>query len=185
MSLLSIYNGPPLADVCCFEMGAKQAGDAAPSYALSGMLYKSDSGWVLLSVPNALVRGVFAAMDEPGVELPVRDGGLEAHISVMSPEEVASLGGPDKITERGKRFSYRLGGLVTVQPDGRQHELEKAWLLRIFSPELQALRRSYGLSSLPNDGKYAFHCTIAVRKKGVLGRNDTAKATAAASAAAG
>ena len=41
-----------------------------PAYDLSGRLYVSKSGWLLLAVPNALGLGVFYALDEPGVELP-------------------------------------------------------------------------------------------------------------------
>lgn len=153
---------------------AKEAGDTTPSYSLSGMLYVSKTGWGLVTVPNALVRGVFSALDETGIELPLHDGQLEAHITVFSKEDIDALGGPDKITERGKRFHYRLGGLNTVDPEGWP-EMSKAWLLRIHSPELQALRRSYGLSSLPKDGKHDFHVTVAVRRRGVLGRNEKSK----------
>jgi hypothetical protein len=42
------------------------------SYSLRGRLYASSSGWLLLSVPNALARGAFDALNEPGVELPPR-----------------------------------------------------------------------------------------------------------------
>jgi hypothetical protein len=48
-------------------------------------------------------------------------------------------------------------------------------MLRVHSPELQELRRSYGLSSLPNDGKFDFHITVAIRRKNVLGRNTVSK----------
>ena len=159
----------------------KEAGDAEPSYGMAGQLYHkngSNGSWILLSVPNALVRGCFAAMSETGLELPPSGPGegLNAHISVMRPEEIEALGGPDKITERGKSFSYRIGGLITVNPAGWA-EMSKCWMLRVHSPELQQLRRSYGLSSLPKDGKFDFHITIAVRRKGVLGRNQTGKTT--------
>lgn len=184
MSLLAVSDDLPRLFRKLYAAGevlAKEAGDAKPSYALSGLLYLSDSGYLLLSVPNALVRGVFAAMHEHGVELPLRDGKLEAHISVMRPEEIAALGGPEKLTERGKRYRYRLGGLVTAAPAGWP-EMAKVWMLRVYSPELQALRKSYGLSPLPNNNQYDFHCTVAVRRKGVLGRNETSKATAPPSA---
>lgn len=168
-----------------YELGRgliKQAAAPAPSYALSGLLYLSRSGWLLLSVPNALVRGVFSALDEPGLELPLNDEGqLNAHISVFRPEELDQIGGPDKVTERGKRFSYRLGGLETVEPEGWA-EMARVWMLRVHSPALQELRRSYGLSSLPNEGRFAFHITVGVKRKAVLGRNEVSKATLAATA---
>lgn len=157
----------------------KLAGELETAYSLSGQLYASKSGWILLSVPNDLVRGVFAAMDEPGIELPTRDtddpeARLNAHCSVIRPEELERIGGIDKISERGKRFRYRLGGLYSVVPEG-WNGVSRAWMLEVFSPSLQKLRLSYGLSALPNEGKYKFHITVAIRRAKVLGRNEMAK----------
>lgn len=157
--------------------------DQSPAYNLSGLLYVSEASgrpWGSLSVPNALVRGVFDAMSEPGIELPLTDGKLNAHISVFRPEEIAILGGADALkNDRGKPFRYSLGRIVELTPAGWP-EMAKCWVLRVHSPELQTLRRSYGLSGLPKDGEYDFHITCAVLRKGVLGRNETAKVTVAA-----
>ena len=94
----------------------------------------------------------------------------------MRPEELKQIGGADKVTERGKQFHYTLSRLYSVEPDGWS-DMARVWFLRVHSPELQALRRSYGLSSLPNEGKHDFHVTVGVRRKGVLGRNATHKET--------
>lgn len=151
---------------------------AAPekTYALAGRLYLSRSGWILLTVPNAIVRGVFDAMDEPGLEMPPSgpDGSLNAHISVIRPEELEQVGGGDKVSERGHMFRYNLGPVKTVNPGGWP-EMAKVWFIEVNSPELQNLRKSYGLSALPNDNKYKFHITIAVRRKRVLQNNDRKK----------
>jgi hypothetical protein len=166
-----------------FALGEKIAGDMVSSYAMTGMFYLSEHNgkhYGLLSVPNALVRGVFSAMQEPGIELPPNnDGGnLDAHITVMRPADIDMAGGPEALkNDRGKRFSYSIGRLVSVPPAGWEG-MSKAWMLRVHSPDLQKLRRSYGLSSLPNDGKYDFHVTVAVRRKRVLGNNDVSKAAA-------
>jgi len=179
MSILSVTGRPPVGAALCFKMGqdfAKEAGDRELVYNLSGRLHLSSSGWLMLSVPNALVRGIFSAMSEPGIELPPDgpDGNLNAHISVMRPSDIDLVGGPDALTERGKQYTYTLGRIYAVEPEGWP-EMSKVWYVQVHSPELQQLRRSYGLSSLPNDGKYDFHVTVAVRRKKVLGRNDTAK----------
>lgn len=153
-------------------------GAAAPetTNALVGTLYLSRSGWILLNVPNALGRGAFDALNEPGVELPLNDAGqFQCHISVIRPEELEKIGGPDKISERGHQFHYTLGPVKTVQPDGWDG-VSRVWFIEIKSPELMALRRSYGLSSLPNEGKFQFHVTFAVRKSKVLQTNATSKA---------
>lgn len=161
-----------------FQMGEKLAADSEPeiAYNLSGMLYLSSNGWLMLTVPNALLRGVFSAMHEPGIELPPAgpDGRVNAHITVMRPEEIQQIGGADSVAERGKQFRYTIGRLYSVVPDGWP-EMSRVWFLRVHSPELQLLRRSYGLSSLPKEGKHDFHITVAVRRRGVLGRNDTSK----------
>ena len=85
---------------------------AAPpekSVRLSGVLYLSASGWLLLSVPNALVRGAFSALNEPGVELPLRDGKLNAHITVFRPEEIEQVGGQEKfLKDRVRTHLQRL-----------------------------------------------------------------------------
>src|SRR5262245_31643770 len=103
MSILRPYDGPSLAAHVAYLAGIKaaEAVPPSPAYNLAGQLYLSESGWVLLAVPNALVRGVFAAMNEPGAELPPSgpSGKLEAHVTVFRPEELEQVGGPDVITE--------------------------------------------------------------------------------------
>lgn len=155
----------------------KSAGVATLTHALAGRLYISKSGWLLLSVPNALVRGAFDALDEHGVELPPGglDGRLNAHISVMNADEISKIGGPDKITERGHSYSYTLGPIKEVSPASWE-DISKVWFIEVNSPELKALRKSYGLTPLPHDDAHPFHITIAVRRKKVLQENDKTKA---------
>jgi len=162
--------------------GDKQA---ATNYPLAGRLYLSKSGWLLLAVPNALVRGVFDAMSTPGAELPtagvmnvpnVEEDLVNAHISVMNAAEVATIGA-DKINERGHTFSYTLGALKEI-PVKNVDGVSKIWAIQISSPGLTALRKSYGLSPLLND--HAFHITVAVRRKKVLQDNPVSKAASSA-----
>jgi hypothetical protein len=158
--------------------GNKQASTNHP---LVGRLYVSKSGWLLLSVPNALVRGVYDALSAPGAELPtagamnvphVADDILNAHISVMTADEVAAIGA-GKINERGHMFGYSLGTLKEITPKNVAG-VSKIWAIQISSPQLSAIRKSYGLSPLPN-GDHAFHITVACRRKGVLLNNSTGK----------
>lgn len=141
------------------------------SDALSGRLIASQSsGWLLLEVPNAFLRGAFGALDVPGIELPLSDDGtLRAHILVMRKEEVDKIGGAATVSELGKHFRYQIGALHEVAPLGWR-EYEKVWFFRVESPELKQLRTSYGLSALPKKGdrEMHFHITIARRKRGVL-----------------
>lgn len=157
----------------------KEAADPALSlYPFSGRLIYSSSGWVLLEIPNALVRGAFMAMDVPGAELPLKDGRLNAHISVMRPEEIERIGGISKINELGKRFRFRLGPLYEVNPLGWK-EMDKVWMFRVISPDLNNLRKSYGLNPNPMRGntELRLHATVAVRRRGVLRNGPVAKAS--------
>ena len=148
----------------------------------SGRLIQSPSGWVLLEVPNALVRGAFSALAVPGIELPptpVNQKNLRAHISVMRPEELEAIGGASKITEIGQQFGYRLGPLKEVRPSGWK-DMEKVWFFSVVSPDLVKLRKSYGLSGLPMRGEVElpFHITVAVRRKNVLRQGPVSKSSA-------
>jgi hypothetical protein len=150
----------------------KAAETAETVYALAGRLYVSSNGNLMLSVPNSFVRGAFDAIDEVGVELPPDPSGkLNAHISVAHSTELDNIGGPDKITERGHSFRYTLGKVKTCVPSGWEG-VSRVWFVEVQSPELQNLRKSYGLTPLP---KYPFHVTIAVRKTNVLRNNEVAK----------
>lgn len=165
-----------LVDRALFDRGeahvhmAKFA-EAPTTQWLSGRLVLTQTGWMLLEVPNALMRGCLAALNEPGVELPPK---ANAHISVMTKDEVAGIKGD--ISERGKEFKYTLGAVKSVNPQGWR-DVSKCWFVEVRSPELSALRRSYGLTSLPR-GDHPFHITFGIRKKKVLRSGDTTKAAA-------
>ena len=161
--------------------GNKQA---SVSYPLSGRLYLTKANWLMLSVPNALVRGVFDAISAPGAELPTQSATgasettsglgdvLNANIAVMTADEVAKIGA-DSINERGHSFGYALSGMTELAVS-HLPGVSKAWALQISAPSLSALRKSYGLSPTPRDqGK--FHILVAVRRKGVLSDNGQAK----------
>jgi hypothetical protein len=148
------------------------------SYGLTGELVLSRSGWVLLTVPNDLVRGAFSALDEPGIELPPSgpNSRLNAHISVIRPEELEAAGiDPQSITERGRRFAYTLGPVQSVTPK-TWSEMSRVWFIQVQSPALKQLRKTYGLTPLPHDNEHQFHITIAVRRKNVLRDNGVRKA---------
>lgn len=154
---------------------------ASAPYNLSGRLYLAKSGWLLLSVPNAFVRGVFDALTAPGAELPTTglmnvpnvDGDvLNAHISVMTADEVESIGA-EKINERGHMFHYALGPVEEI-PVHNVEGVSKVWAVQIKSPALAALRKSYGLSPYINNN-HQFHITVAARRKKVLANNDISK----------
>ena len=163
---------------------ARAEKQAATNHALAGRLYVAKSGWLLLSVPNALVRGLYDAMTAPGAELPlagtmnvpnVASDVLNAHISVMTADEVKKIG-PENINERGHMIGYSLGQLKEITPRSVSG-VSKLWALQVSSPMLSAIRKSYGLQPLVNG--HPFHITVAVRRKSVLQDNKVRKAASA------
>lgn len=154
---------------------AKHADDTQPAW-LSGRLVMSASGYLIVEVPNAFVRAVFSQLAVPGIELPPSgpDGRLRGHISVMRAEEVEKI--PGRISELGKTFRYQLGQLREVRPSGWE-DIEKVWFVRVESPELKLLRKSYGLPPLPVKGtkEMPLHVSVAIRRRNILRPGSVAK----------
>lgn len=178
---LSLFTPNSEADEIYHQLGhaagllEKVGGDAAVVYKLTGRLYLSRSGWLLLGVPNAVGRGFFDALGIVGAELPLNSSGTyNAHISVMSPDEVESLGGASKITERGHDFHYTTGPVKEVAP-GTWEGVSKVWYVTVESPELRNLRKSYGLD--PYHKGHDFHITFAIKRTGIDRHNDVSKVT--------
>ena len=143
---------------------------ASTNHFLMGRLYLAKSGWLLLSVPNALVRGVFDALNAPGAQLPIcgllnvpneKAELLNAHISVMTADEVNRIG-PENIHERGHMFGYSLGALKEVDVSNIAG-ISKIWAINVSSPQLTTLRKNYGLSAYPKNKP--LHITVGVRQK--------------------
>lgn len=150
----------------------KEGAHVSGRYPLSGPLYVDNRGRLVLQIPSAFVRGVFAALDAPGVEL-FADGRLAPRVVVMTRAEVDAAGGPERITERGKTVAYTFGRLVSGRPRSRQTPWSRVWAVEVHSPSLVSLRRSYGLSDTPTGRPFVV--IVAVRRKHVLGRNPVAK----------
>jgi len=118
-----------------------------------------DDPWGKLQVPQAIARGLFASISDPGVRLP--DG--KAHISVFTTKEIEKLGGREKIKERGRDFHFTLGTMRQVNPSGWP-EMSRVYFATVQSPELKKLRKSYGLTPLLH-GSHPFHITVGVKPK--------------------
>ena len=145
---------------------------ATRSNVMSGRLYASTDGAILLDVPNSLIRGSFDALSETGLTLPGKNGKFNGHIVAMTTEEVRGLKGVDSITERGHRFNYNINSLQEAPLTNSLHH-GKVWFFSVASQDLSKLRKSYGLS--PTPGKHGFHIVVALRKLGVLGNNGISK----------
>lgn len=180
MSLISTTDIPDYRHLLLYDV--LQMPEKWAEVKMTGLLQITNSkcaapSYLIVGIPTALVRGVFDAMHEPGISLPasVDGGAMRAGIVVMTPEELKQVGGAEKINERGKSFSYYLDGLEETPAKGWPG-VSTCWHMRIKSPELGKLRRSYGLPTKV-EGDSDFSIIVAVRKTGVLTANATSKST--------
>lgn len=173
MSLISVFDAPDFRHFQLYELAQNE--EKRSSVRLVGLLQLVGSGHLIVGVPMSLVRGLYDSIHEPGISLPTEvDGGpVRTGIVVMTPDELEQIGGADKVTERGKQFGYYFDKLVEAPAKGWAG-VSACWHMRVTSPELTALRRSYGLASKLR-GDCDFSIVVACRKVGVLATNATSK----------
>ena len=120
--LLNCTDGPPAWAEACYQIGKEAAEAGAPevAYNLAGTLQLAHSGWLILSVPNAMVYGIYAAMHEPGIAScrPARTGTSTPTSPSCVPRSWRAHRGGEHIKERGQQFTYTLGRLYSTDPDG-------------------------------------------------------------------
>jgi len=130
---------------------------------LKGKLQQAPNGFTYLKIPNALINSLFAIVDEEDIVKPPYDqkkyNSIGAHVTVIYDEEVKE--NDLEIKEIGEEFNFTLGEFKSTHPDGWD-EVEEVYFVQIHSPELEALRKSYGLSKKVSG--HEFHITVAVEK---------------------
>jgi len=135
------------------------------SVPLKGTLEQTNDGFVYLNLSNDVIHGLFTLIDEEGIEKPPYDkgkyNGLGAHISVMNQDEFKE---ETKIKEIGREFSFKLGKFYSTEPEGWD-EMERVWFVSVISPELEKLRKKYGLPQTYKGLNHDFHFTCAIKKK--------------------
>ena len=164
-----------LLDRVLFAAAEKSAATGQPVNTLAGLLVLSQTGDLILTVPSALLRGLFTALSEPGVEYlaDVPGSPKVPAIVVATAAELSRAGiDPDSVSERGKAFTYGTGRVFTYSSRKVVDGAARVWAVRVHSPALQKLRKSYGLSAKPAGGTADFHVAFAVRRAGVLAPGD-------------
>ena len=128
---------------------------------LKGKLKQTDDGFVYLDLPDTVVNGLFAIIDEDGIEKPPyhlkKYNAIGAHISVMKNDELKEL----EIKEIGKEYNFNLGEFKSTKPKGWD-EVDEVYFVQVSAPELEELRKKYKLPK-KIDG-HEFHITIAIEK---------------------
>ena len=74
----------------------------------------------------------------------------------------------NKVREIGEDFAFTVDKLYSTEPEGWD-EVKQVFFLSVKSPELEALRKKYGLSKLLNG--HDFHITFAVRLRNPRAKN--------------
>lgn len=122
-----------------------------------GILKQAPDGYVYLKVPNNYVYRLFPLVKEKRFIIPSsiqRHTKIGAHISVIYKKEASKIG---PIKELGKSYSFLPKKIKHVRTGSKEYII-----LEVESPELETLRRRYGLSSrLMN---HPFHITLAEKR---------------------
>jgi hypothetical protein len=121
---------------------------------------KSAGGLLYLDVDNAYIHELIPFLSDHGFEAPGYFGHpdlIGAHITVIYPHEVEA-GDLTNIEEYGSTIHFTIVGTNVVRP-ARWRGVEEAYLLTIDAPELDQLRKKYGLPP----SLYLFHITLGIR----------------------
>ncbi len=135
---------------------------------VAGTLQQTPDGFVYLDIANEYITSIIPFFNDPSIDKPPyfdKDFKGGAHIAVASSYEEKKLYASLPL---GEVFSFSVTGCFksTLMYDIRN---KYVWYLTISSDELQGIRRSIGLSPLP-DGE-TFYITLAY-KKAFLSLND-------------
>ena len=142
---------------------SKIAGTEKQTAVLHGKLKQTEDGFVYLDVSNDVINGLFRLIpDEEAVQPPYRQSkynSVGAHISVMKSDEIEEFE-ITKIKEIGDYFDFTIIGMSSVIPDWKG--IKKLWMVEVDSPQLESLRRRYGLT--PRLNGHHFHITVGVKR---------------------
>ena len=122
-----------------------------------GTLMQKPDGYAYVKVDDRYINELFPLLHaKPGYKKPpyFRKNNLPgAHISVIYKNEHV------KLKEVGQKFSFKIRDIATVNPDHKTTYI----ILQVDSPELENLRKSYGLG--PKLHGHEFHISIAKKTK--------------------
>jgi len=124
----------------------------------TGVLMEEKQGFVYLKVDDAYVNQLFSMLPYPGYSKPPyfrRPDSPGAHISVFYVDERSQTG---KINEIGQKYSFKITGFALVPPQTSEY-----LVLKVESPDLEQLRKKYGLSPLLKG--HEFHITVGKKNK--------------------
>jgi len=151
-------------DYLAFSNGLIKMANDAVDVVFSGELRQTEDGFVFVDVPDSVFEGLLPLLGENAERPPKNEkhyNDIGAHITVMKRSEVEDNN--IKFKHVGKKVSYQMKGVKKVEnPDGWD-SMESVWFISIESPDLQNIRRMYGLSPTIKD--HDFHITLGVKRR--------------------
>lgn len=125
-------------------------------------ILKNLNGFVYVDLEDEYIHQLISFIQEEGFQEPPYFGDsrlVGAHISVIYSAESAKYG-MEEIEECGERISFTLQNCQIVHPPSWK-EIDEVYLVAVQAPELDAIRKKYGLPKKKHD----FHITIGVKPK--------------------
>lgn len=123
----------------------------------TGVLKEGKDGFVYVKIDDGYINQLYPLLELQEYRKPAyfrRPNAPGAHISVFYVSERSHTG---KIKEIGKKISFKIERIEAVPPNSPEYIV-----LKVSSPELEALRKKYGLK--PHLKDHSFHITIAKKK---------------------
>lgn len=125
---------------------------------------QTKEGYVYLKVNNNYITELLKRIQTVGhLTMPssmTYKKGIGAHISVIYAHELKKRA-IHPLPELGRQYSFVISQVQTVAQQVDKNK--RLWILEVKSPELEALRRSYGLSPLLKG--HQFHITLGMETK--------------------
>lgn len=129
---------------------------------IKGRLMQTEDGFLYIDLPDELLEAFTAMIDDPKAKKPPyhtkKMNNVGAHVSVAYKDEMEDK----EVKELGDEFYCGIKGFVSLDPEG-WNEMDRVWFLELDAPELEDLRKSYGLSKKLNG--HEFHATVCVKYK--------------------
>ncbi len=119
--------------------------------------------FVYLDLADGIIDAFIELIKRRDVKKPEEasdDDYVGAHISVMRPDEYLRVTkGRKRIKEIGEEFDYTIEKLYVTEPNWG--DVQECYFISVKSPQLEALRKKYGLSKKING--HDFHISVGVR----------------------
>jgi hypothetical protein len=130
-----------------------------------GILKQNSQGLVFLEIDERFVSMLSPYLSAMGLSEPpyINCFGthIRAHIPVISPRE-STLQYLEPMNLKNEECSFEIEGLYSVAPTNWP-EVEQVWFFKVKSPDLEKIRRSQFLSSVPNG--QSFHIAVAIQPR--------------------